>query len=406
MNFLPSFNISIMALKSHKMRTFLASLGVVIGIASVIIMVSIGRGSEKEVMDVIENMGQNLITVNAGEMKIRGGRPRFEGNVTTLTSRDANKIAEEVPGVEMAVPFEYKQMQVKFGNSVTDTSVGGSTTAFMAVRNYSLAVGRFFDDREVKTGNRVAVIGQTTLRNLFGHEDPLGQIIRIKSVPFQVIGVFDPKGLDTNGLDQDDLVVIPFTTLMRRVLNQTHITAIYVRAVSRGDIAPVTASVGRLLRELHKLPEEKADDFTVISQLDLEKLKGETSRLFTRLIVGVAAISLVVGGIGILAVMLISVKERTREIGVRRAVGATKGHIIRQFLIESVLIGILGGGVGVMVGVGTTWVLQRWGHWTLILELWSVGISFGVCLVIGIVFGLFPAFRASKLDPMEALTVE
>ena len=401
-----SFLIAFRALFAHKTRTFLASLGILIGIASVIVMVAIGKGSQKEVMDVIAGMGENLITVNAGEMKRRGGRLRLTGNVNTLTVRDAYRITDEIAEVEMVAPFEEKRMVAKFGNNSAETTIAGSTRDFLIIRDYHLQSGEQFSERDSKTANRVAIIGMTAVKNLFGEEDPMGQVIKVHFIPFKIIGVFEPKGVDTNGLDQDDLVLIPLSTYMRRIVNQKHITRIFVRASSRNNIAKASEKIRELLRENHKLTDDRNDDFTLVSQLDLEELKKETTELFTKLIVGVAAISLLVGGIGILAVMLISVKERTREIGIRRAVGATRRDIIRQFLYESLIIGFLGGGLGIILGVGLTLGLTKWGHWTLILDPNSIWTASWACAGLGIFFGVFPAIKASKLDPMEALTTE
>ena len=246
----------------------------------------------------------------------------------------------------------------------------------------------------------------TAVKNLFGEEDPLGQVIKVHFMPFKIIGVFEPKGVDTNGLDQDDLILIPISTYMRRIVNQTHITQIFVRVSSRENIVKASEKIHELLRESHKLTDDRNDDFTLISQLDLEELKKETTEMFTKLIVGVAAISLLVGGIGILAVMLISVKERTREIGIRRAVGAPRRDIIHQFLYESLIIGFLGGGLGIAMGIGLQLGLTHWGDWTLILDPNSIWTASWACAGLGVLFGVFPAIKASKLDPMEALTIE
>jgi len=398
--------IALIALKSHKTRTFLASLGIMIGIAAVIVMVAIGKGSHQQIMDVIAKMGENLVTINAGEMKRRGGRLRLTGNVSTLNLRDVDYLSQEVSGLALAAPFEIKQMKVKYLQSLTETNVAGSTPEFLVARNYEIESGEMFTEQDQKMGVRVAVIGKTVIKNMFGEDDPLGKTVRINAVPFKIVGVFESKGLDSDGMDQDDILLIPITSMLRRILNQTHISTIYAKADSRKNIDRIAEQIKIILRDRHKLPDEAEDDFTIISQLELESMKAETSELFTRLIVGVAAISLVVGGIGILAVMLISVKERTREIGVRRAVGATQGDIVKQFLIESILIGLLGGCVGVFLGVGITFGAVAWGVGNLLLDLNSIYIATGVCMVIGIIFGLFPAIKASRLDPMVALTVE
>ena len=398
--------IALIALKSHKTRTFLASLGIMIGIAAVIVMVAIGKGSHQQIMDVIAKMGENLVTINAGEMKRRGGRLRLTGNVSTLNLRDVDYLSQEVSGLALAAPFEIKQMKVKYLQSLTETNVAGSTPEFLMARNYEIESGEMFTEQDQKMGVRVAVIGKTVIKNMFGEDDPLGKTVRINAVPFKIVGVFESKGLDSDGMDQDDILLIPITSMLRRILNQTHISTIYAKADSRKNIDRIAEQIKIILRDRHKLPDEAEDDFTIISQLELESMKAETSELFTRLIVGVAAISLVVGGIGIIAVMLISVKERTREIGVRRAVGATQGDIVKQFLIESILIGLLGGCVGVFLGVGITFGAVAWGVGNLLLDLNSIYIATGVCMVIGIIFGLFPAIKASRLDPMVALTVE
>ena len=398
--------IALTALKSNKTRFFLASLGIMIGIAAVIVMVAIGKGSHHEVMNVIAKMGENLLTINAGEMKRRGGRLRLAGNVTTLNLRDVDYLSQEVSGLTLVAPFEIKEMKVKYLQVLTATNVAGSTPEFLKTRNYQIASGEMFNERDQKLRAKVAVVGNTVIKNMFGEDDPLGKTVRINAIPFKVIGVFEGKGLDSDGVDQDDILLIPITSMLRRLLNQNYISTIYAKADSRENIDRVAIKIKTLLRDRHKISDDAEDDFTIISQLDLENLKAETSELFTRLIVGVAAISLVVGGIGILAVMLISVKERTREIGVRRAVGATKGDIVGQFLFESILIGLFGGCSGVVLGVGITLGITAWDIGNLILDMQSIYISTGVCTAIGIMFGLFPAIKASRLDPMVALTVE
>jgi len=406
MNIFSSFAIAVTALLAQKTRTLFASLGILIGIASVIVMVAIGKGSQQEVMDVIAGMGVNMVTINAGEMKRRGGRLRLSGNVTTLSPRDAEHIANEIEEVELVAPFEEKRMNAKFDNNAAETTITGSTLDFPLIRGYRIEKGEMFSERDLKTASRVAIIGKTAIKNLFGEEDPIGQVVKVHFIPFKIIGVFEAKGVDTNGLDQDDLIFIPLPTLMRRIVNQTHVSRIFVKISSRENISKASEKIRELLRESHKLNDEREDDFTLVSQLDLEEMKRETSELFTKLIVGVAAISLLVGGIGILAVMLISVKERTKEIGIRRAVGATRSDIVRQFLYESLIIGFLGGGIGIAFGVGLTLGLTHWGDWTLLLDQGSIWTASWVCAVIGVVFGVFPAIKASKLDPMEALTIE
>ena len=398
--------IALTALKSNKTRFFLASLGIMIGIAAVIVMVAIGKGSQHEVMTVIAKMGENLLTINAGEMKRRGGRLRLSGNVTTLNLRDVDYLSKEVDGITFVAPFEIKEMKVKYLQVLTSTNVAGSTLEFLETRNYRIASGEMFTEMDQKLGARVAIVGKTVIKNMLGGEDPLGKTVRINAIPFRIIGIFESKGLDSDGIDQDDILLIPIKSMLRRILNQNYISTIYAKADSRRNIERVAAKIKTVLRDRHKIADDAENDFTIISQIDLENLKAETSELFTRLIVGVAAISLVVGGIGILAVMLISVKERTHEIGIRRAVGATKGDIVGQFLFESILIGLFGGFFGVVLGVGITFGASTWGAENLLLDANSIYISTSVCMMIGVIFGLFPAIKASRLDPMVALTVE
>jgi len=398
--------IALTALKSNKTRFFLASLGIMIGIAAVIVMVAIGKGSQHEVMTVIAKMGENLLTINAGEMKRRGGRLRLSGNVTTLNLRDVDYLSKEVDGITFVAPFEIKEMKVKYLQVLTSTNVAGSTLEFLETRNYRIASGEMFTEMDQKLGARVGVVGKTVIKNMLGGEDPLGKTVRINAIPFRIIGIFESKGLDSDGIDQDDILLIPIKSMLRRILNQNYISTIYAKADSRRNIERVAAKIKTVLRDRHKIADDAENDFTIISQIDLENLKAETSELFTRLIVGVAAISLVVGGIGILAVMLISVKERTHEIGIRRAVGATKGDIVGQFLFESILIGLFGGFFGVVLGVGITFGASTWGAENLLLDANSIYISTSVCMMIGLIFGLFPAIKASRLDPMVALTVE
>jgi putative ABC transport system permease protein len=398
--------IALTALKSNKTRFFLASLGIMIGIAAVIVMVAIGKGSQHEVMTVIAKMGENLLTVNAGEMKRRGGRLRLSGNVTTLNLRDADYLSQKVGGINFVAPFEIKEMKVKYLQVLTSTNVAGSTLEFLEIRNYEIASGEMFTEMDQKLGARVAIVGKTVIKNMLGGENSLGKTVRINAIPFRIIGVFESKGLDSDGVDQDDILLIPIKSMLRRILNQNYISTIYVKADSRRNIEQVSVRIKTALRDRHKITDGAENDFTITSQIDLENLKAETSELFTRLIVGVASISLIVGGIGILAVMLISVKERTHEIGVRRAVGATKGDIVRQFLLESILIGLFGGFFGVVLGVGITFGVSTLGAENLLLDADSIYISTSVCMIIGVIFGLFPAIKASRLDPMVALTVE
>ncbi len=406
MNSFPGLDIALISLKARKTRAALASLGVVIGIAAVIIMVAVGNGSKKEVLDIIRQMGENLVTINAGELKRRGGKMKLTGSVTTLRPKDAIALIEEIPAIERAVPFHSESLRIKYAQNAFRSNISGTTPEFMDVRKYSIETGEPITEDHVDNGARVAVLGRTAVKNIFGEDNPIGQTFRIEFIPFTVIGVFTEKGSDSDGEDQDDIIMIPISSLLRRVMNQTFINTIYVQAVSRNEIDSLLPKIGEVLRDRHKLQDDSEDDFTVRSQLELEKVKVETTETMTKLTVGVAGISLVVGGIGILAVMLISVKERTREVGVRRAVGATRSDIVKQFLWESAVIGFLGGVVGAAAGSGIVLALAAWSPWTLILSQLSIIVSCGICLALGLLFGLYPSIKASRLDPMDALRVE
>tara|TARA_B100000686_G_scaffold141345_1_gene148872 strand:- start:1490 stop:2710 length:1221 start_codon:yes stop_codon:yes gene_type:complete len=401
-----SLAIAYTALMSQKLRTFLASLGIVIGIAAVIIMVGVGKGSQKEVMDIIQNMGENLITVNAGEAKRRGGKLRLFGNITTMKLRDVRALENQKDVILRVVPFEYAPINVKYGDVTVPLNVGGTVPSFLDVRKYVISSGEMFEETDAWSGRRLAVLGKKAADKFFGLTDPIGKTIRVKTIPFKVIGIFESKGVDADGVDQDDIVVVPLMTMIRRVLSQTYIKTMYVQATSRKNMPLASQRIREVLREQHRLADDSEDDFTIQNQVQLEKMKMEAENMFTVLIVGVAAISLIVGGIGILAVMLISVKERTREIGVRRAVGATRLDIVKQFLAESMIIGVIGGLAGAGLGVAITLGLSFFSPWALLLDQKAAIISTLVCTFIGILFGLYPAFKASNLDPMDALRVE
>lgn len=405
MKVLKGTKIALKTLFSHKLRTALATLGIVVGVCSVIVMVAIGDGAQKQVLSKIQAMGTDLVIVTAGQVKIIAGRQRQTGNVTTLTLRDAKTISEESQYIKAAAPAQAKKILVKYESLSTNTSTTGTTEAVIPIRNLSVQDGRFFTEDEDRTLQRVAVIGKTVTKNLFENKSPVGETIRIGKVSFEVIGVLREKGTDLVGNDQDDVIYIPVNTALRRLFNLTYINNIYVQARGSGDIDKAASEIMDILREKHRL-RNKPDDFTIQSQTEILKTEKETAQTFTNLLSAVAAISLLVGGVGILAIMLISIKERTREIGLRRAVGALKRDLLLQFIVESLVLSASGGIVGILLGVILSLSAFYFTKWPLSLSLPAIIIAFLFSAMIGLIFGVYPAAKAARLDPVEALKAE
>ena len=402
-----NLKVSQKTLLAHKLRTVLALLGIIVGVAAVIIMVAIGNGARQEVVSKIEAMGTNLIVVNAGEARTFAGRQQIRGTVTTLTLQDAEAIERELVSVVGVAPTQSRKMQVKFGNVSTNTTILGTTPNFQHIGNFKVERGKFFSEIEDKASRRVAVLGCGVVENLFAGRDAQGATIRIGKVPFEVIGVMKPKGVDMYGTDQDDQIFIPIRTALRRVFNQTHLNAIYLQIDRQEDMEAATGQVRRLLRQCHRLDRlDKPDDFTIQNQTDLIEAQEETSNTFTTLTASIAGVSLLVGGIGILAVMLLAIRERTREIGLRMAVGARRKDVRIQFLFESSILSLGGGILGIASGVAGS-LLMKWVlAWSISVSPLSVFVTFGFSLLIGLFFGVYPAHKASLLDPIKALRSE
>ena len=390
---------------AHKLRTLLSILGIVVGIGAVVLMVSAGRGAEERILDRIRGMGTNLIVVNAGQTRIVAGRQRQFATVTTLEPDDAEAIVKECPSVALAAPAISKKLSARWESENTNTNVLAMTAEGFRVRAVTIAVGRSFTPEEDRARRRVAILGPTVVVNLFGRTDPLGLSFRIGRVPFQVIGVTAAKGLDANGADQDDVIIVPLGTGMRRLVNVTHVDTIYVQAPSAAVLDTAEREIRTLLRRRHRL-RDKADDFTIQNQATLLATERQIARSTTLLIGSVAGISLLVGGVGILAVMLISVRERTREIGLRRAVGAVRRDIRNQFLIESMLLAAGGGLFGVAAGVAAVYVVTLLADWPAIVSWPVAGAALAFSVALGVIFGVYPAVRAARLEPIQALRAE
>lgn len=402
-----SIRISRKQLLAHKLRTGLALIGIIIGVSTVIIMVAIGHGAQREVLAKIETMGTNLLIVNSEQVQKSAGRQQIQGTVTTLIPEDVDVIVRECAAVKAAAPVQSKKIQVKYGNLSTNTTVAGTTSNFQEVRNFRIASGTFFSEEENLASRRVAAIGQAVVENLFAGSDPVGETIRIGRVPFEVIGVMERKGVDLNGFDQDNQIFIPIRTALRRVFNISYIGSIHVQAVDTEAMERAAAQITETLRERHRLDKkQKPDDFTIQSQADLLEAQRETTDTFTMLIGSIAGISLLVGGIGILAIMLIAIRERTNEIGLRRAVGARRKDIMTQFVLESSILSVGGGLIGILLGILGALFVRVGTSWAVILSPNSIALAFFFSLLIGMFFGVYPARRASLLDPITALRSE
>jgi putative ABC transport system permease protein len=390
------------ALGAHKLRTGLMLLGVVVGVAAVVAMVAIGQGTRAEVLRKVESMGANLLTVSAGQLRFHARRGAGASAIT-LTERDARAIAEEVPHVVSLAPAQSKKLSVKFEEMSTTTTVVGTTPEFQVARNSRPLSGEFFDDDQVRSSARVAVLGQTAMLNLFAGRDPIGETIRIANVPFLVIGVLEAKGLDIAGQDQDDQILVPLRTALRRLFNVSHLSTIYVSVDDSAAMETAAVTIAEVLRERHRLRPGAEDDFAIQNQSALLETQAAVSDTFTLLLGSIGGISLLVGGIGILAMTLIAVRERTREIGLRRAVGARRRDILLQFLIETGLLSATGGIGGVAMGIAAAKITSVATGWPMLIP-WGVALAAVVfSALLGLAFGVYPARKAAMLDPIVGL---
>ena len=399
-----SFLMAWASLIANKLRSLLTMLGIIIGVAAVIALVSIGNGVKQDIENSISSLGSNLLVVLPGAPRTAGARSS-QGSMKSLKISDYEAIAK-LEGVKAASPMTNGSYVVIYQNKNWTTSVAGVNSNFQDVNNWTMTSGRFFSDKNVQNRERVAVVGQTVVKNLFADEDPVGKEIRVKNIPFRVIGVLKSKGNGTMGNDQDDTVLIPYTTSMERVEGIDYLRRVYVVAKDDGGIDRLQADIENLLRVRHNIKDTNLDDFNIQNMKSIMETVAQTTGTFTLFLGAVAAISLVVGGIGIMNIMLVSVTERTREIGVRKALGATYSVIVTQFLIEAVVISLMGGFIGIAFGIGASKVIGMVSGMSTIVSVPTIIMSFAFSMAIGLIFGIYPARKAAKLNPIDALHYE
>ena len=394
-----------LSLIANKLRTILTMLGIIIGVAAVIAMVSVGMGVKKNVTDSISRLGSNMLMVMSGSSN-RGGVRGGAGSVQTLTYDDAKAIKNKIKDVAYVSPTVQGSYQVVYGHENWSTTVSGVIPEYAQIQSLTMQSGIFFTEHDVEVRNRVAVIGTTVATNLFGTVNPVGKKIRVGNNPYTVIGLIASKGQSSVGQDQDDTVLIPLTTAQERLMGITYVRMVNVQVANADKMDEVQANIEKLLRQRHRIRTGTDDDFSVRNLTSLMETMSETTTMITLLLGSVAGISLIVGGIGIMNIMMVSVTERTREIGIRKAIGATFNSIMLQFLIESTMISILGGIIGIFLGIGLAKAISHFGGFTTVISSLSIIISFGFSLFVGIFFGMWPARKAAKLDPIDALRYE
>jgi putative ABC transport system permease protein len=402
---LATLKIAARALRRNKLRTLLTMLGMIIGVSAVIAMVGIGNGAKSQIESNIASMGQNVVPVFSGSNS-RGGVRSGWGGAGTLTLEDAEAIKREVPGVVAISPEIRSRAQIAAGNQNWNTSIQGESPDYFDIRQWPIVVGAPFTEQDVRSANKVAVVGKTIADQLFPGEDPVGQVIRIKNVPFVIVGMLASKGLSVQGQDQDDLIIVPYTSAMKRIQRVNTLGSIMVQAASASLLTPVQQQIVELLRQTHRITPGKDDDFTVRTQQEIVEFATAQSKTMTWLLLAIATVSLGVGGIGIMNIMLVSVTERTREIGIRMAIGARGRDILLQFVTEAVTLSVIGGIIGIGLGFALSKIITIKLSWpTLIPSEWVV-YAFLVSAGVGIFFGFYPARKASQLDPIDALRYE
>jgi putative ABC transport system permease protein len=398
-------SLGLQALSRNRMRSALTVLGIVIGVGAVIATLAIGQGARQAVQANIAALGANTLTVMPGTVTAGGARSGA-GSITTMTPEDALAIRQECPAVQAVAPTVRTVAQVVYGASNWNTQVQGTTADYTIIRQWPVQSGVFITDSDVRGAAKVAVIGSNVAQQLFGSTDPVGSMVRVKDIPFRVVGVMSTKGGQGFGGNQDDIVLIPISTAQHKLMGITHVNAISVSAVSEGQVDEAVNQITDLLRQRHRIRPGTDPDFIIFTQKEISSSAEATSQVMTSLLASIAAVSLLVGGIGIMNIMLVSVTERTREIGIRRALGARRGDILLQFLTESAFLSLAGGVLGVALGVGAATLVTQFARWPTIIQPGSVLLAFGFATAIGIFFGYYPALRASALEPVEALRYE
>ena len=398
--------IAVRALANNKLRGFLTMLGIIIGVASVITMLAIGQGSKRSIQAQISEMGSNMIMIHPGA-DVRGGVRQDASEMETLKLQDYEDIVDETRFVSAVSPSVNSSGQAIYGANNAPTTVYGISPDYLEIRRYKVEDGDMFTEQDIQTAAKVCVVGKTVVDNLFPDgSNPVGKVIRFQKLPFRIVGVLESKGYNSMGMDQDDLILAPYTTIQKKVLAITHLQGITCSALKEEYTDQAIDEISEILRRNHKLKESDDDDFTIRSQQELSTMLTSTTDMMTVLLAAVAGISLLVGGIGIMNIMYVSVTERTREIGLRMSIGAKGIDILAQFLIESILISVTGGLIGVVFGVGAALVVNGVAHFPIYIQPWSVILSFAVCTVTGVFFGWYPAKKAAQLDPIEAIRYE
>ncbi|MDE5705582.1 ABC transporter permease [Muribaculum sp.] len=406
MNFANLLKIALKALSNNKLRCFLTMLGIIIGVASVITMLAIGQGSKDSIRAQISEMGSNMIMIHPGNMQ-RGGVRQSADDTQTLEVADYEAIRDKARYVTAVSPSVNSGGQFINGNNNYPSTVYGITPDYLDIRKVSVADGEMFTEQDIKSAAKVCLLGQTVIDNLFPDgSNPIGRIVRFNKIPLKVVGTLTPKGTNSMGMDQDDVVLAPYTTVMKRVLATDHLQGLFASAIDEEYTDQAIDEITEILREQHKLKEGADDDFDIRSQKELSEMLSSTSDMLTVLLACIAGISLLVGGIGIMNIMYVSVTERTREIGLRMSLGARGIDILSQFLIEAVIISVTGGIIGVILGILASWSVNIIMHWPVSVQVYSMVLSFVVCTVTGVFFGWYPAKKAASLDPIEALRYE
>jgi putative ABC transport system permease protein len=400
-----TLRIALRALIRNKLRAFLTMLGIIIGVGAVIAMVAIGEGAKATIRSQIASLGTNVLIILPGT-SVQGGVRTGAGGVNTLVDGDAKAMMRELPAVALASPALRRNEQVVAGNLNWLTLTQGVAPEFQQIRDWQVAEGRFLHDGDVESAAKVAVVGETVVNQLFGNDDPIDAVIRIRNIPFRVVGVLAAKGQTSQGTDQDDTIIIPYTTMQKRLMRITFVQSIVASAINAERLPEAQAQITSLLRQRHRIGPDREDDFYIRNLSDIAEAASSSARVMAVLLGSVASISLLVGGIGIMNIMLVSVTERTREIGIRMAVGARRKDIMLQFLVEAVVMAAIGGCIGILLGIGSSEILNNWAQWPTHISPTIIAVAFFFSGAVGVFFGFYPARKAANLDPIDALRYE